>query len=217
MNGVVSFLAMTLMLFCCATAGAIPVSERAALIQLYSDTDGPNWDDRSGWLGPSGSECGWKGITCDQDHVVELKLGFNNLVGEISAINSLTNLRVLDLQYNSIKAIPSLSALAQLRVVNLQNCGMGGQIPPLQGLVFLQQFEINSNFLEGSIPSLAGLNALNHFSVWGNHLAGPIPPIAGLNNLGYFAVNDNALSGTIPELTGLLNLWYFDVSTNKLV
>jgi hypothetical protein len=60
-------------------SAAIPASERAALIALYTSTDGAHWTYRSGWLGVSGTECTWYGVACDgaEAHVTRLTLSSN--------------------------------------------------------------------------------------------------------------------------------------------
>jgi Leucine Rich Repeat (LRR) protein len=65
--------------------------EREALIALYNATSGPQWTKKSGWLGPSGTECEWYGVSCDHSAhtktgipiVVALDLSSNNLNGAI--------------------------------------------------------------------------------------------------------------------------------------
>jgi len=45
--------------------GAIPAAERIALMDLYNSTNGPNWANKTNWLGAAGTECAWYGVTCD--------------------------------------------------------------------------------------------------------------------------------------------------------
>ncbi len=70
--------------------GAIPASERAALIALYNSTDGYHWNDNSGWKTPPlhtdgfampGTEGSWKGIMIEVDHVIGIDLNNNQLSG----------------------------------------------------------------------------------------------------------------------------------------
>ena len=69
------------------TVRPVSAAERAALIALFEETDGPNWTHRVGWLGPSGTECKWHGVECEIDPkgpttwVTKLSLGHNNLRG----------------------------------------------------------------------------------------------------------------------------------------
>ncbi len=50
--------------------GAIPVSEKNALIALYNSTNGPGWTDSTNWNGASGTEGTWYGVTVFADQVV---------------------------------------------------------------------------------------------------------------------------------------------------
>ena len=82
---------------------AIPASERAALVALYSSTNGTAWTNRTNWLGAAGTECTWYGVTCDgsAEHVTGLTLDSNNLNGPIpSEIGNLTALTTLLLRRN---------------------------------------------------------------------------------------------------------------------
>src|SRR5690625_7333809 len=71
----------------------IPASERQFLLDLYDSTGGDNWHRNDHWGDAEGTECSWIGVTCDMDkeHVVELNLISNNLVGSLP--QTLNNLR----------------------------------------------------------------------------------------------------------------------------
>ena len=78
----------------------IPAQERQALIALYEATDGNNWKDHEGWLGPVGTECDWHGIICATRvpplGVTDIELSQNNLSGTIpDAVTNLTRLQSL--------------------------------------------------------------------------------------------------------------------------
>src|SRR5258708_34341504 len=67
--------------------------EREALVALYNATGGPQWTNKSGWLGLPGSECEWHGVLCVPSEggekstlsVFSVELSNNNLVGAIPA------------------------------------------------------------------------------------------------------------------------------------
>jgi hypothetical protein len=69
----------------------ISEAERAALVALFNSTNGPQWKDRTGWLGPRGTECSWFGVECgfvsETDHLRDavhgLRLADNNLAGPL--------------------------------------------------------------------------------------------------------------------------------------
>jgi Leucine rich repeat N-terminal domain len=80
-----------------AASAAIPDSERQALINLYTSTNGADWTTSTNWNGSAGTECTWYGVTCDstQSHVTRLDLNTNHLTGSLSALQDLTNLNFL--------------------------------------------------------------------------------------------------------------------------
>src|SRR5713226_8279963 len=91
-------------------SNTIPVEERTALELLYKSTGGANWLNKSGWLGPRGTECQWYGITCnypdhtgDNPSVVSLDLSENKLSGAIPVeLGGLRNLEWLSLFGNRL-------------------------------------------------------------------------------------------------------------------
>ena len=123
---VILFLALPL----ASADAAIPATQRAALIALYTNTDGDNWKDHSGWKTPPladdgfsmpGTECTWHGVGCDMAAVTSLGFYSNELTGTIPAeLGNLTNLTYLDLDYNQLTGtIPSsLGNLTNLRNVS---------------------------------------------------------------------------------------------------
>ena len=90
----------------------VRLTQRFALRTLWFGTNGPEWNNKNGWLDDS-DECKWHGILCEQKLVVAI--GFtgvllnNNLMGSIPA---------------------DLALLTTCTIVNLgQNPRLGGTIP----------------------------------------------------------------------------------------
>lgn len=198
-------------------AAAIPVSERAALLEFYKYTS--PWAHSDGWGGAPGTECTWYGITCDANWqtVVGITLNANHVDGTLPALAALTNLETFDVRnpplvhasLNSLVGpIPPLNSLKKLRFFNAPQMGFSGSIPDLSGLTSLVYFDVSHNFLTGNIPALDGLTNLQYFDVISNRLTGPIPSLTGLTNLSTFRVT-NYLSGPLPPLTGLSRLAVF--------
>ncbi|MCP4488133.1 MAG: hypothetical protein GY820_12555, partial [Gammaproteobacteria bacterium] len=121
-----------------AALADIPASERNALTGLYSSTNGPGWDDSTGWNGSPGTECQWYGVTCDSQgtHVTRIDLDSNSLEGNLpESLGNLTELSLINLSYNSLSGSIPVSAgnLAKLAALDLGVNSLTGNIPPELG------------------------------------------------------------------------------------
>lgn len=219
------FLAGCLLLGLLPVAGAIPQSERDALIALYTATQGTGWYDNANWLGAAGTENTWYGVTCNVDntHVTALNLNGNNLTGTLPAeLGDLTGLTYLNLFGNHLDgSIPAglgrLTALIQMR---LDGNDLSGSIPSDLGtLGQLTTLELERNALSGTIPaSLGGLSSLTILRLYTNNLEGSIPAELGsLIHLHSLDLHDNHLSGPVPaELGGATALTSLNLRSNAL-
>jgi hypothetical protein len=207
-----------------AAHAAIPSTERAALIALYTDTDGDFWLDNTGWKTPPlagdgfampGTECDWYSVWCDagETTVQEIDAKSNFLFGSIpAALADLTNLQYLVLSSNLLSgSIPSaLGTLGSLGFLYLNSNQLAGGIPPELGDLFsLLDLSLYNNDLTGSIPPDLG-DLANLKTLWldGNNLTGSIPPQLGsLTSIEALFLFNNQLSGSIPpELGSLANI-----------
>src|SRR6266498_1699589 len=141
------------------TANAqVNVQDSLALVDLYNSTNGPNWDNNSGWL--TGPVSKWYGITVTDTRVTKISLVHNKLNGKIaSSISNLANLRSLDLSFNQLSSsIPaSIGKLVNLRYLDLINNQLSGNIPNTIGnLAHLTHLYLSRNQLSGSIPASIG-------------------------------------------------------------
>ncbi len=206
--------------------GAIPATERDALIALYNAAGGPGWNDSNNWLDPPGSECTWTGVGCDpgENNVTALFLGGQNMVGFIPPeMEDLTELDALALENNQglEGGIPSeLGSLSMLTWLDLNNCQLGGSIPTeLADLSNLSFLGLAENRLTGPIPPEFGsLSSLQALYLDRNRLSGPIP--VELGNLGILIdlhLWGNQLTGPIPpELGDLSQLLNMSIDNNRL-
>lgn len=135
-------------------------AECDALVALYTSTDGPNWDNNTGWNTPT-DPCGWYGVTCDAG-VTELLFGRNPMTGPIPAeIGGLTNLAVLQLSYNGLSSVPS----------------------EIGGLTSLEWLSLVGNQLSSLPSEIGGLDSLANLSLSANELSGDITaPMSGLQD-----------------------------------
>jgi hypothetical protein len=206
---------------------AIPASERAVLLAIYENTNGPSWyrDTASfptPWNSAPGTECLWEGVACNAQgtSVVSLYLRSRNLNGQLPALSDLVNLERLDVSNNLMRGpIPQLDGLTRLKFFVADESFSGrftGPIPSLQGLTSLEAFICIDCGISGPIPPLNAFTRLRIFNVSRNELSGPIPPLTGLTNLVSFDVSSNLLDGPLPDLSGLENLETFFASGNFL-
>jgi Leucine-rich repeat (LRR) protein len=223
---------VTLIVFPKLIQGAIPASERAALIALYNSTNGDAWSDHNGWKTPPlhtdgfampGTEDRWEGVTISENHVVALQLSQNQLMGSIpTELCNLGNLYNLDLHKNFLSGpIPSqLGNLRGMKWLDLSNNQLSGCIPPQLGnLNILLQLDLSSNQLSGSIPpELGNADSLTWLRLRFNKLSNSIPlQLGNLINLGFLDLSGNQLSGEIPsELGNLSNLSVLFLGSNHL-
>jgi Leucine-rich repeat (LRR) protein len=208
----------------CTEVTEIPEAECEALVALYDSTGGDTWDDNTNWK-QNNEPCTspWYGVACSGNHVSELILGSNNLVGSIPPqLGSLSNLVHLHLGDNQLSGSipPELGGLSNLEDLVLYINQLSGSIPPQLGnLSNLGALYLWNNQLSGSIPpKLGDLSNLWDLNLSYNQLSGAIPPKLGnLPNLEQLHLDHNRLSGSIPPALGNLpNLWWLDLDNNAL-
>lgn len=158
----------------------IPAGERAALMQVYNDLDGPNWIANTGWGSVAGTECSWFGVDCDNNgaHVIGLMLASNQLSG----------------------AFPDLSGLPQLKTLWLHDNALSGSLPASLSSLPIVQLRLSNNQLTGQLPDFAAWPNLVDFVVDHNGFTGPVPAsLSDLNHLAWLDISHNQLSGSLPE------------------
>ena len=203
--------------------GAVAVTVREVLEELFHLTGGPEWIHRTNWLSdaPLGE---WFGVSTDgSGQVTGLNLSDNQLSGTIPpALSKLTCLRELNLGGNQLSGPipPELGQLTNLELVDLWSNQLSGAIPPeLGGLTHLQTLNLSGNQLSGPIPpELGEMTDLRDLFLSGNQLSGAIPPeLGGLTHLQWLSFWGNQLTGAIPpELGRLTHLQWLSLGGNQL-
>jgi hypothetical protein len=204
---------------------AIPAPERTALVAFYNATGGAGWANRSGWLGPAGSECDWRGVICNgnRNAVVAIALGSNRLAGALpAALANLSQLESLELEDNALTgSVPrQLAALPKLKHLLLGLNQLAGALPKeLGNFARLETLSLPFNRFSGAIPvELARLANLKTLDLDRNELAGALPAeLAALAQLEVLDLSGNQLTGSIPgALGGLLRLQTLFLGGNQL-
>lgn len=148
---------------------SIPASERSVLIDLYNQTNGPEWAVQ--WDFTQDPQK-WYGITVQNGRVTGIGLSGVLLSGTVpSSLSSLSALRNLDLSSNRISGnLSFLSAFHELQVLNLNDDDFQGDVSnTFAGLSTLQELSINNTKLTISDLSgfIGGLNQLQRLEIAG--------------------------------------------------
>lgn len=195
--------------------------DREALEAIYHATGGDEWNQNEGWLTKAPLE-DWYGLRLNNGRVIYLELDDNNLTGEIPAdINSLEELAVLDLRWNSLTGgLENLKDLPKIRVLKLAANDFSGEIPVSIGtLNAIQVLDLSENEFSGSIPNeLVGLTDLEAFAAHNNMLEGEIPnELCKVRSLKRLVLSDNKLTGSISDfLLSCEELQHAHLANNQL-
>ena len=223
----------------CSTVTDISQMECESLLQFYHQTDGANWYNNEGW-NVSNEPCQWRGITCDNNSVVEISLRVNLLKGQMPDLTGLPNLQKLFLNHNQLRGTFSdLAGLDDLQEIHLDNNQFTGEIPDLRDWPGLPMLSIRGNQFTGSICNLVteispieceSLLQLYHSTDGANWIKNDswnitnIPcswhgitcendSVVEIKLSGKYTA-DNNLVGTIPDFIGLPNLRTLFMSEN---
>ena len=84
-------------------SGQVSPEEKAALVDLYNSTNGPEWNTSWDLEAPANT---WKGIEVQDGHVTGITLFMNNLSGVLpESIGNLKHLTTLNLAFNQITGV----------------------------------------------------------------------------------------------------------------
>ncbi|MDC8001809.1 T9SS type A sorting domain-containing protein [Aequorivita todarodis] len=143
------------------TNAQVPQIERDALMALYNSTDGANWVDNTNW-GSGNPVSTWFGVVVENiggtDHVTELNMEFNNLVGTIpSEIGDLSEINRLVFWSNELTGTipPELGNCLKMKLISLEENSLSGSIPlSFANWSELEALWLNDNYLSGDITNI---------------------------------------------------------------
>ena len=188
--------------------------DRAVLVELYNDTDGGNWVDRTNWLSERPIR-EWYGVTNDADgRVTGLYLWENQLTGEMPAsLGSLANLERLWLDGNELSGeIPvELGSLANLRELRLRGNRLTGCVHA--GL----REVLDDDFDELGLP-LCGPSVTLSAASSAVRLGAPVSVTATFSSeVSGFTVDDiTVANGAADNFSGTGAVYTFDVTPNAV-
>ena len=130
----------------------------------------------------------------------------DNQISDVSPLQNLTSLQLLDLVRNQISDISPLQNLTSLQHLDLIRNQIS-DVSPLQNLTSLQSLYLNDNQIS-DVSSLQNLKALQHLSLAANQISN-ISPLQNLTSLQYLHSDDNQISDISPlqNLTSLQTLY----------
>lgn len=159
----------------CSSQSDIPEAECSVLVSLYESAGGGNWNDNSNWL--NDSPCTWFGVICGNDSVERLYLADNGLTGTVSSLSALSNMRFLNLNFNQLTGtLPDINGLSNLDGADFYSNEFNGPLPEFRDLPVLTYLNLGFNKFTGTISeSLALLPSLRSLILDGNLMTGTIP------------------------------------------
>ena len=213
-----------------------------ALVDLYNNCGGPDWNNNDEWLTGPISE--WHGVTISGTRVTQLWLQINNLTGDLpESITDLTALQKLHVESNNITSMPDnigdMEALTEFwigwnpitdipesigNLTNLYQLHIGftdlGELPESIGnLSSLNWLALGDAGLNSLPDSFGNLTALESCFLWGNNLTELPEGFGGCVSMKYLALEDNQLT-SLPEsfgnMTQLHTLWAYNNQLTSL-
>lgn len=213
--------------------GATNSDDVSALNVLYASMNSPG--QLTSWNSSGGDPCGqsWKGITCSDSSVTEMKLsglGLNGNLGyQMDKLKSLVeldlsnnnlgggnplpynlppNLRRLNVAQNQFSgAIPySISLMTSLQYLNLAHNQLQGNLTDSFGqLINLETMDLSLNSITGDLPeSFSSLSNLTTLYLQNNQFTGHIDVLANLP-LNDLNIANNRFTGWIPKQLQKIN------------
>jgi Leucine-rich repeat (LRR) protein len=125
----------------------------------------------------------------------------NNTLGLPNDICSFQSLIQIEIYNYSIQAFPQLNNCINLQILHLTYCNINYELPSFTNLLELKIVELNNNNIIGNIPSsLAMLPNLEILNLVHNKITGNLPSAFYSSNLSVIDVRYNLLTGVVSVL-----------------
>jgi len=183
-----------------------PEYERESLQKFYRLTWGSNWVNNTGWTSEDKvDKCDWHGLECDDElSVTEIALPSNGL------------------RQGGRRVWQYIEDLRNLKVLNLSNNELTGEMPSFEKLALLEVIDFGGNFIKGELQRnfLASAENLRRVDFSRNHLVGGLHSWSASvrrPSLKYLNFSSNDLGSSIPVELGLnaASLEVLDLSHNQ--
>ncbi|CAN7107016.1 unnamed protein product [Brassica rapa subsp. narinosa] len=211
--------------------GDTNASDAAALNNLFSSLNSPG--QLSQWTASGGDPCGqnWKGITCSNSRVTQIKLSGLGLSGSLGfMLDKLTSVTEFDLSNNNLggdlpyqlppnlerlnlannqftgSAQYSISLMTPLKYLNLAHNQLKQLAIDFTKLTSLSILDLSSNTITGSLPNtMTSLTSAKSIYLQNNQFTGTIDVLATLP-LENMNIANNRFTGWIPDSLRGINL-----------
>ncbi|MCP4215837.1 MAG: hypothetical protein GY765_14385 [bacterium] len=227
-NLVISLIACVLFIIPASSlSGAIPPSERAALIAFYNSVEG-SWS--YGWKVPPleadgfsqiGTEGTWNAVGASDEHVVhlgyilqwEMSGPLPAELGDLPYLNS-----IFFVQEDFTGPIPpELGNCTALTEIELTATNLTGAIPPeLGNLSNLTYLRLAYNNLTSIPPALGNLSNLESLLLEYNNFTEFPDELGNLGNLKILALSDNNITTINPQIANATNLTGLHLRGNRI-
>ncbi|KAE8708825.1 Protein STRUBBELIG-RECEPTOR FAMILY 6 [Hibiscus syriacus] len=190
----------------CSNA-ATDQGDASALGVMFSSLNSP--PQLTGWTANNGDPCGqpWKGVTCSDQHVTEIKLSNLGLSGSVGySLQSLTSLKELDLSNNNLAGDIPYNIPQNLQRLNLAFNQFTGSVPySINQMHSLQYLNLAHNQLQNQLSDMFGpLSSLSTLDLSFNSLTGDLPEsFKNLTSMNSMYLQNNQFTGTIDVLANL--------------
>ncbi|KAL8228077.1 hypothetical protein R6Q57_015661 [Mikania cordata] len=101
----------------------------------------------------------------------------SNRFTNLAHLNNFSNLYVLDISHNNLKALPfGLNSLKKLKHLDLSSCNISGDSKPISDLNLLEYLDVSNNHLTGTFPKdFPPLSTINFLNISFNNFTGSLP------------------------------------------